>query len=213
MDEATAGHANRIEVYVRADGVVEVTDNGRGIPVGEHPKYPGKSALEVIFTVLHAGGKFSGKAYATAGGLHGVGSSVVNALSERLEVEVARDKKLYFQAFERGKTVAPIELMGAAPNRRGTTVRFKPDFEIFGEKLRWKPARLFQMTRSKAYLYRGVEVRWKCDPDLLPEDSKVPAEKVLSYPNGLADQLDEVFKGKATITEQHFSGLVETEEG
>ena len=213
MDEATAGHANRIEVYVRADGVVEVTDNGRGIPVGEHPKYPGKSALEVIFTVLHAGGKFSGKAYATAGGLHGVGSSVVNALSERLEVEVARDKKLYFQAFGRGKVTGPLELMGAAPNRRGTTVRFKPDFEIFGEKLRFKPQRLFQMTRSKAYLYRGVEVRWKCDPDLLPEDSKVPAEKVLSYPNGLADQLDEVFKGKATITEQHFAGLVETDDG
>ena len=213
MDEATAGYASRIEVHVRADGYVEITDNGRGIPVGEHPKYPGKSALEVIFTVLHAGGKFSGKAYATAGGLHGVGSSVVNALSERLEVEVARDKKLYFQSFERGKTVEPIELRGAAPNRRGTTVRFKPDIEIFGEKLRWKPARLFQMTRSKAYLYRGVEVRWKCDAELLPEDSKVPAEKVLSYPNGLADQLDEVFKGKATITEQHFSGLVETDEG
>ncbi|MEM1390062.1 MAG: DNA topoisomerase IV subunit B [Pseudomonadota bacterium] len=213
MDEATAGYANRIEVHVRADGYVEITDNGRGIPVGEHPKYPGKSALEVIFTVLHAGGKFSGKAYATAGGLHGVGSSVVNALSERLEVEVARDKKLYFQSFERGKTAEPIELRGAAPNRRGTTVRFKPDIEIFGEKLRWKPARLFQMTRSKAYLYRGVEVRWRCDAELLPEDSKVPAEKVLSYPNGLADQLDEVFKGKATITEQHFSGLVETNEG
>ncbi|MEM9053961.1 MAG: DNA topoisomerase IV subunit B [Pseudomonadota bacterium] len=213
MDEATAGHASRIEVYVRADGHVEVTDNGRGIPVGEHPKYPGKSALEVIFTVLHAGGKFSGKAYATAGGLHGVGSSVVNALSERLEVEVARDKKLYFQAFERGHVMGQIELKGAAPNRRGTTVRFKPDIEIFGEKLRFKPARLFQMTRSKAYLYRGVEVRWKCDAELLPEDSKVPAEKVLSYPNGLADQLDEVFKGKATITEQHFSGLVETEDG
>jgi topoisomerase-4 subunit B len=213
MDEATAGHASRIEVYVRADGYVEVTDNGRGIPVGEHPKYPGKSALEVIFTVLHAGGKFSGKAYATAGGLHGVGSSVVNALSERLEVEVARDKKLYFQAFERGHVMGQIELKGAAPNRRGTTVRFKPDIEIFGEKVRFKPARLFQMTRSKAYLYRGVEVRWKCDAELLPEDSKVPAEKVLSYPNGLADQLDEVFKGKATITEQHFSGLVETEDG
>ncbi|MEL7231807.1 MAG: ATP-binding protein, partial [Pseudomonadota bacterium] len=120
MDEATAGHANRIEVHVRADGYVEVTDNGRGIPVGEHPKYPGKSALEVIFTVLHAGGKFSGKAYATAGGLHGVGSSVVNALSERLEVEVARDKKLYFQAFERGLVMGQIELKGAAPNRRGT---------------------------------------------------------------------------------------------
>ena len=213
MDEAVAGHATRIEVHMRADGYVEVVDNGRGIPVGEHPKYPGKSALEVIMTTLHAGGKFSNKAYQTAGGLHGVGSSVVNALSERLEVEVARDKKLYFQAFERGKVVGPLELMGAAPNRRGTTVRFKPDIEIFGDKLRFKPQRLFQMTRSKAYLYRGVEVRWKCDPELLPEDSKVPAEKTLSYPNGLADQLDEVFKGKTTITEQAFAGLVDTEDG
>ncbi|MEL7043030.1 MAG: DNA topoisomerase IV subunit B [Pseudomonadota bacterium] len=213
MDEAVAGHASRIEVHLRADGYVEVVDNGRGIPVGEHPKYRGKSALEVIMTTLHAGGKFSNKAYQTAGGLHGVGSSVVNALSERLEVEVARDKKLYFQAFERGKVMGPLELLGAAPNRRGTTVRFKPDFEIFGDKLRFKPQRLFQMTRSKAYLYRGVEVRWKCDPELLPEDSKVPAEKTLSYPNGLADQLDEVFKGKATITEQHFAGLVETQDG
>jgi topoisomerase-4 subunit B len=213
MDEAVAGHASRIEVHVRADGYVEVTDNGRGIPVGEHPKYPGKSALEVIFTVLHAGGKFSNKAYQTAGGLHGVGSSVVNALSERMEIEVARDKKLYSQAFERGIVQGPLELVGAAPNRRGTTVRFKPDAEIFGPKLRFKPQRLYQMTRSKAYLYRGVEVRWRCDPELLPEDSKVPAEKTLSYPNGLADQLDEVFKGKATITEQHFSGLVETDDG
>ncbi len=213
MDEAVAGFATRIEVHVRADGYVEVIDNGRGIPVGEHPKYPGKSALEVIMTTLHAGGKFSNKAYETAGGLHGVGSSVVNALSERMEVEVARDKKLYFQAFERGKVTGLLELLGAAPNRRGTTVRFKPDIEIFGEKIRFKPQRLFQMTRSKAYLYRGVEVRWKCDPELLPEDSKVPAEKVLSYPNGLADQLDEVFKGKATITEQNFAGLVETDDG
>jgi topoisomerase-4 subunit B len=213
MDEAVAGFASRIEVHVRADGYVEVIDNGRGIPVGEHPKYPGKSALEVIMTTLHAGGKFSNKAYETAGGLHGVGSSVVNALSERMEVEVARDKKLYFQAFERGKVTGPLELLGAAPNRRGTTVRFKPDSEIFGEKIRFKPQRLFQMTRSKAYLYRGVEVRWKCDPELLPEDSKVPAEKTLSYPNGLADQLDEVFKSKATITEQNFSGLVDTEDG
>lgn len=213
MDEAVAGFASRIEVHLRADGYVEVIDNGRGIPVGEHPKYPGKSALEVIMTTLHAGGKFSNKAYETAGGLHGVGSSVVNALSERMEVEVARDKKLYFQAFERGRVMGNLELLGAAPNRRGTTVRFKPDIEIFGEKLRFKPQRLFQMTRSKAYLYRGVEVRWKCDPELLPEDSKVPAEKTLSYPNGLADQLDEVFKGKATITEQNFAGLVETDDG
>jgi topoisomerase-4 subunit B len=213
MDEAVAGHANRIEVNLESDGYLNVSDNGRGIPVDPHPKFPDKSALEVIMTTLHSGGKFSDKAYATAGGLHGVGISVVNALSERVEVEVARDRKLYSQVFERGQATSAVEMKGAAPNRRGTTVRFRPDFEIFGEKLRFRPARLFQMARSKAYLYRGVEVRWACAPSLLPEDSKVPAEAVLTYPNGLADQLDEVFKGKQTITAEAFSGLVETDEG
>lgn len=209
MDEAVAGHANRIDVHLSEDGFLTVTDNGRGIPIGEHPKFPGKSALEVIMTTLHAGGKFSDKAYATAGGLHGVGISVVNALSERVEVEVARDKKVYMQAFARGLPEGGLQLIGAAPNRRGTSVRFKPDFQIFGDKLRFRPARLFQMARSKAYLYRGVELRWKCDESLLPEDSKIPAEATLSYPNGLSDQLDEVFKGKQTITENTFTGLVE----
>jgi len=213
MDEAVAGHANRIEVRLDADGFLTVTDNGRGIPIDPHPKFPDKSALEVIMCTLHAGGKFSDKAYATAGGLHGVGISVVNALSERVEVEVARDRKLYVQVFERGQVMSPVELKGAAPNRRGTSVRFHPDVEIFGDKLRFRPSRLFQMARSKAYLYRGVEVRWSCDPSLLPEDSKIPAEATLTYPNGLADQLEEVFKGKATITNEAFSGLVETDEG
>ena len=213
MDEAVAGHASWIEVRLDADGFLSVIDNGRGIPVDPHPKYPDKSALEVIMTTLHAGGKFSNKAYETAGGLHGVGISVVNALSERVEVEVARDRKLYRQAFERGLPQGGLELVGAAPNRRGTAVRFRPDVEIFGPKLRFKPARLFQMARSKAYLYRGVEVRWSCDPTLLPEGAKVPSEAVLTYPNGLADQLDEVFSGKQTLTETAFTGLVETSEG
>jgi topoisomerase-4 subunit B len=209
MDEAVAGHANRIEINLDAEGYLTVTDNGRGIPVDPHPKFPKKSALEVIMTTLHSGGKFSDKAYATAGGLHGVGISVVNALSEHVEVEVARDKRLYRQCFSRGLVEGKLEKVGAAPNRRGTSVKFKPDHQIFGEKMRWRPARLFQMARSKAYLYRGVEVRWSCDPSLLPEDSKIPAEAVLSYPNGLADQLAEVFGGKATITEAPFTGLVD----
>ncbi|KCZ52083.1 DNA topoisomerase IV subunit B [Hyphomonas pacifica] len=209
MDEAVAGHASRIEIKLDTQGFITVTDNGRGIPVDPHPKFPKKSALEVIMTTLHAGGKFSDKAYETAGGLHGVGISVVNALSELVEVEVARDKVLYRQTFSRGIPQDKLKKVGSAPNRRGTSVRFKPDFQIFGDKLRFRPARLFQMARSKAYLYRGVEVRWSCDPDLLPEDSKVPAEATLSYPNGLADQLDEVFKGKATITDAAFTGLVD----
>jgi len=209
MDEAVAGHATRIEIKLEADGFLTVSDNGRGIPVDPHPKFPKKSALEVIMTTLHAGGKFSDKAYETAGGLHGVGISVVNALSELVEVEVARDKVLFRQCFSRGLPQGKLEKVGAAPNRRGTSVKFRPDHQIFGEKLRFRPARLFQMARSKAYLYRGVEVRWNCDPALLPEDSKIPAEAVLSYPNGLADQLDEVFHDKATITETAFTGLVD----
>ncbi|CAN0515316.1 unnamed protein product, partial [Scytosiphon promiscuus] len=183
MDEAVAGHASRIEIKLDADGFLAVSDNGRGIPVDPHPKFPKKSALEVIMTTLHAGGKFSDKAYETAGGLHGVGISVVNALSELVEVEVARDKILYRQTFSRGIPQDKLKKVGTAPNRRGTVVKFKPDFQIFGEKMRFRPARLFQMARSKAYLYRGVEVRWSCDPSLLPEDSKVPAEATLSYPN------------------------------
>jgi len=209
MDEAVAGHASRIEIKLDADGFLAVSDNGRGIPVDPHPKFPKKSALEVIMTTLHAGGKFSDKAYETAGGLHGVGISVVNALSELVEVEVARDKILYRQTFSRGIPQDKLKKVGTAPNRRGTVVKFKPDFQIFGEKMRFRPARLFQMARSKAYLYRGVEVRWSCDPSLLPEDSKVPAEATLSYPNGLADQLDEVFKDQATITDAAFTGLVD----
>ena len=209
MDEAVDGHASRIEIKLDADGFLAVSDNGRGIPVDPHPKFPKKSALEVIMTTLHAGGKFSDKAYETAGGLHGVGISVVNALSELVEVEVARDKILYRQTFSRGIPQDKLKKVGTAPNRRGTVVKFKPDFQIFGEKMRFRPARLFQMARSKAYLYRGVEVRWSCDPSLLPEDSKVPAEATLSYPNGLADQLDEVFKDKATITDAAFTGLVD----
>ena len=209
MDEAVAGYANRIDIKLDADGFLTVIDNGRGIPIDPHPKFPKKSALEVIMTTLHSGGKFSDKAYSTAGGLHGVGISVVNALSELVEVEVARDRTLYRQDFSRGLPLGKLQKVGAAPNRRGTSVRFKPDFQIFGDKLRWRPQRLFQMARSKAYLFRGVEVRWSCDPELLPEDSKVPAEAVLSYPNGLADQLTEVFGDKSTITEAPFTGLVD----
>ncbi|ABI76622.1 DNA topoisomerase IV, B subunit [Hyphomonas neptunium ATCC 15444] len=209
MDEAVAGYANRIDIKLDADGFLTVVDNGRGIPIDPHPKFPKKSALEVIMTTLHSGGKFSDKAYSTAGGLHGVGISVVNALSELVEVEVARDRTLYRQDFSRGLPLGKLQKVGAAPNRRGTSVRFKPDFQIFGDKLRWRPQRLFQMARSKAYLFRGVEVRWSCDPELLPEDSKVPAEAVLSYPNGLADQLTEVFGDKSTITETPFTGLVD----
>lgn len=207
MDEAVAGHANRIEVTLEEEpgtaGRITITDNGRGIPVDEHPKYPGKSALEVILSTLHSGGKFSGKAYATSGGLHGVGISVVNALSIKTRVEVARNKELYAQEFSQGQTLGPIQKVGAAPNRRGTSVTFTPDIEIFGDQ-KFKPARLFKLVRSKAYLFAGVEIRWKCSPSLATEE--IPAEATFQFPGGLADHLAEQVKGRECVTAEAFSG-------
>ncbi|WP_252257786.1 DNA topoisomerase IV subunit B [Erythrobacter aurantius] len=203
MDEAVAGHANRIEVRLDEGNRLTITDNGRGIPVDEHPKFPGKSTLEVILSTLHSGGKFSGKAYATSGGLHGVGISVVNALSSHTRVEVARDKQLYAQEFSKGQTLGPIEVIGAAPNRRGTSVTFTPDSEIFGDR-NFKPARLFKLARSKAYLFAGVEIRWKCAESLASEE--VPAEAIFKFPGGLADHLAEQVGTRECVTAQPFAG-------
>jgi topoisomerase IV subunit B len=189
MDEALAGHADWIEVEMEANGFVSVTDNGRGIPVDPHPKFKNKSALEVIMCMLHAGGKFDSKVYETSGGLHGVGVSVANALSERMEVEVAREQQLYRMAFERGKPKGKLEKAGRAPNRRGTRVRFKPDPEIFGPKAAFKPERVFKMARSKAYLYGGVEIRWHCDKALLKSVEDVPEKATFHFADGLKDYL------------------------
>ncbi len=205
MDEAVAGHANRIELEMNADGSITVTDNGRGIPVDMHPKFPKKSALEVIFTTLHSGGKFSGKSYETSGGLHGVGSSVVNALSEWMIVEVFRDKQHFKQSFSRGLPTSKLEKVGAVNNKRGTSVSFKADHEIFGNKLKFKPSWLYQMARSKAYLYRGVEIRWACDPSLL-KDANIPEKDTLHFPNGLTDFLKASLKDRDVITDKYFSG-------
>src|SRR6185503_8720663 len=185
MDEAVAGHANRIELELKPDDVLVVRDNGRGIPIDPHPKFKNKSALEVIMTTLHAGGKFGGKVYDTSGGLHGVGASVVNALSEWMDVEVARDKQGHRMRFERGHAVGKLKNLGAV-NRRGTITTFKPDTKIFGEA-QFSPARLHRMAKSKAYLFRGVEIRWSCDPSLIKDDT--PAEDVLKFPGGLQDFL------------------------
>ena len=206
MDEAVAGHASRIEVELDIDGYLSVTDNGRGIPVDPHPKFKNKSALEVILTELHSGGKFDNGAYQTSGGLHGVGVSVVNALSDDLIVEVARGKQLYKQEFSRGKPKGTLENMGSTPNRRGTKVRFHPDPQIFGNKLHFNPARLFRMARAKAYLQPGVEIRWKCAPELVHELETVPNEAVFHFPGGLSDFLKETVGGKVTITPEVFSG-------
>jgi topoisomerase-4 subunit B len=203
MDEAVAGHANRIEMTLEAGNRLTITDNGRGIPVDPHPKFPGKSALEVILTTLHSGGKFEGKAYATSGGLHGVGISVVNALSTSTIIEVARNKELFRQGFSQGLPLAPLEKVGAAPNRRGTSVAFTPDTAIFGEQ-KFKPARLYRLARSKAYLFAGVEIRWKCDPALINDDT--PAEAIFQFPGGLADHLKEQVGDRECATSVFFAG-------
>jgi topoisomerase-4 subunit B len=209
MDEAVAGHATIIDVRFDSSGFLCVSDNGRGIPVDPHPKFPKKSALEVIMTTLHAGGKFDSKAYRTSGGLHGVGISVVNALSERLEVEVARGQNLYRQAFERGHPKTNLEKLGKVQNRRGTAVRFKPDEQIFGKGAHFKPARLFKMARAKAYLFSGVEIRWHCAPEWIEPESGIPAQAVFHFPGGLKDCLLEDIAGKDLVTEQIFAGKLE----
>ncbi|NVJ70301.1 MAG: DNA topoisomerase IV subunit B [Alphaproteobacteria bacterium] len=208
MDEAVAGHASRITMSLHADGSLTISDNGRGIPTDPHPKYPGKSALEVILTTLHSGGKFNSDAYATSGGLHGVGISVVNALSEWMTIEVARDRNMWRQSYARGKTTSDLENMGAVQNKRGTTVTFLPDHEIFGEKAKLKPSRLYKVARSKAYLFRGVEIRFKCAPELIVEGDETPAEATLHFPGGLADFLKDTLKKRTCVTEEAFSGFV-----
>ncbi|MGD8423458.1 MAG: DNA topoisomerase IV subunit B [Methyloceanibacter sp.] len=213
MDEAVAGHASRIEVSLDKDGLLTVADNGRGIPIDPHPKFKKKSALEVIMTTLHAGGKFDSKVYATSGGLHGVGVSVANALSETLEVEVARGQKLYRQSYTRGVPDGPLQKLGPIKNRRGTKVRFRPDPNIFGKGAAFKPARLFRMSRSKAYLFRGVEIRWSCDKSLISAGSDVPEKAELHFPGGLKDFLADSINGQTTVTNDIFTGRVEKSEG
>ncbi len=211
MDEAVAGHATTIEVHLGEDNEVTVKDNGRGMPVDPHPKFPKKSALEVIMTTLHAGGKFSGKVYQTSGGLHGVGASVVNALSSQLTVEVARDRTLYTQTFSRGLAKSKLT-KGGAVNRRGTTVIFTPDTQIFGTAAHFLPAQVYRMVRSKAYLFEGVKVRWSCEKSLLKGDDKTPAEEELHFENGLGDYLSHVLNGRKRLVEGFFSGKAELNE-
>jgi topoisomerase-4 subunit B len=206
MDEAVAGHANWIEVELEADGFLTVTDNGRGIPVDPHPKFKSKSALEVIMTTLHSGGKFDSKVYNTSGGLHGVGVSVVNALSEKLEVEVARGQQLYRMEFKRGEPQGKLQKLGAIKNRRGTRVRFKPDEKIFGKGAAFKPQRLFRMARSKAYLFGGVEIRWSCAKALVADDT--PERATFHFPGGLKEYLEATINGQTRVTKDLFSGRI-----
>jgi topoisomerase-4 subunit B len=206
MDEAVAGHAKVIEVSLDAEGALTVRDDGRGMPVDPHPKYPGKSALEVIMTMLHSGGKFSGKAYETSGGLHGVGVSVVNALSERVEVRAWKDGFEWVQRFSRGIPKGKLEQVGPSKKKHGTAVTFLPDATIFGEAVAFKPARLYRMARSKAYLFRGVEIRWRCAVERIFDQT--PPDATFHFPNGLADFLAERTADIETVTET-FSGRIE----
>ncbi len=208
MDEAVAGYANKIELHLAADGTCTVSDNGRGIPVDEHPKFKGKSALEVIMTVLHSGGKFSGKAYQTSGGLHGVGISVVNALTDWLRVEVNRDKQCYVQTYSRGAPTSKIKNTGPSNGKRGTSIAMRPDPDIFGKNCRFKPGPLYKMARAKAYLFRGVAIHWRCDAELV-EGTDIPAEATLHFPGGLADYLASALGARATLSPQPFAGLAE----
>ncbi len=207
MDEAVAGHANWIEVRLEESGFLSVTDNGRGIPIDPHPKFRSKSALEVIMTTLHSGGKFDSKVYNTSGGLHGVGVSVVNALSEKLEVEVARGQQLYRMAFARGAPQGKLQKLGPVKNRRGTKVRFKPDEKIFGKAAAFQPARVFRMARSKAYLFGGVEIRWSCAPALIRDET--PAEATFHFPGGLREYLEASIEGQTRVTREIFAGRVD----
>jgi topoisomerase-4 subunit B len=211
MDEAVAGHASRIEIDLEPGDILTVRDNGRSIPIDPHPKYK-KPALEVIMTTLHAGGKFGGKVYDTSGGLHGVGASVVNALSEWMEIEVARDRQAHKMRFERGHTVGKLKSLGAV-NWRGTIVSFKPDQQIFGKEIHFSPSRLYRMARSKAYLFRGVEIRWKCDPSLIKSAGTTPAEDTLKFPGGLLDFLRGEIEGRTTVTPREFAGRTENRDG
>lgn len=212
MDEAVAGYASRINIDLQPGNRVTISDNGRGIPVDNHPKFPGKSALEVIFTTLHSGGKFSGKVYNTSGGLHGVGSSVVNALTSEMTIQVAREKELYQQTYSRGLPTSKLKKMGAT-KERGTIVTFVPDTQIFGDKAEFSPAVIYRLAKSKAYLYRGVEIAWKCAPDLLKGAAGIPAEDLIKFPNGILDYLYTLVEGKTSLTPKPFYGSVEFPDG
>ena len=209
MDEAVAGFANHIDVYLHENNSITISDNGRGIPVDEHPKYPGKSALEVILTTLHSGGKFSNSVYKVSGGLHGVGLSVVNALSSSLIIEVARDKKLYRQEYSRGKPLTPLEFISNAPNRRGTSITFTPDEEIFGGASKFDAARIYRMARSKAFLFKGVKINWGCDEVFIKENENLPQVAELHYPNGLKDFLNFQIGSRTTVNRTMFEGSQE----
>ena len=211
MDEAVAGHANKINVEILENNIISVSDNGRGIPVDKHPKFPSKSALEVILTTLHAGGKFNNKIYQTSGGLHGVGISVVNALSEFLNVEVYRDKNIYSQDFKKGKPQGKLLKLDQKTNKRGTKVTFKPDESIFDKNINFNIKRLYEFCKSKAYLFAGTEIKWVCD-NKLALDNNIPNAEIFNFSNGLVDYLNNEIEPSSFIGKECFSGKKEKDD-
>jgi len=211
MDEAVAGHATRIDMHIHGDGSVSIQDNGRGIPIDSHPKFPEKSALEVILTTLHSGAKFGGKSYKTAGGLHGVGLSVVNALASRLVVQVFSNRTLWQQEYVQGNPITPLKNKGTTTTRTGTRIQFWPDPEIFKDSTVFKPALLYRMARSKAYLFKGVTLHWTCDEGLA--EGNLPLQAVFHFPGGLADYLKEMLQDAPLATPTPFAGEARFSEG
>jgi len=208
MDEAVANFASFIEIRIEKNNLISVYDNGRGIPVDPHPNFTDKSALEVIMTTLHAGGKFSNKVYQTSGGLHGVGISVVNALSEFVDVEIYRDKKIYNQKFSRGSCLTKLKQVNKKTNKKGTKISFKPDPEIFGLENKFNVKKLYNFSKSKAYLFAGVEIRWFCDSSL-SKNENIPEKDVFKFSRGLIDLLKNEVDEKLSLLTEIFSGIRE----
>jgi topoisomerase-4 subunit B len=208
VDEAVAGFANKITVHLIDAKTIEITDNGRGVPVDKHPKYPNKSALEIIFSMLHSGGKFDNSVYKTSGGLHGVGASVVNALSSETIVTSLRDGFEWTQRFSRGATLGPLE-KGPTTKEHGTRVRFTIDDQIFGVAAAFRPIKIYRLARAKAFLSKGVKIEWKCDPELITDDMHIHATTTFYYPNGIADFLEEKTRGKPRLLPRIFGGTMD----
>ncbi|RYE12442.1 MAG: DNA topoisomerase IV subunit B, partial [Rickettsiales bacterium] len=205
MDEAVAGHASKIEIYLDKDNVITISDNGRGIPIDNHPKFNNKSALEVILTTLHSGGKFSNDSYKTAGGLHGVGISVVNALSDDFSVSVKRNKKIWKQTYSKGIAKTKLLSEDIGDNASGTIISFHPDPEIFGDHIGFKPKRLYDFAKAKAYLFKNIEIHWKCNESLISNLS-IPCFEVIKFPNGIKDYLSQNINESNLITKDYFCG-------
>ena len=206
IDEAIEGHANLIEIELLSLNTIKISDNGRGIPIDNHPKYPNKSALEVILTTLHSGGKFNDKNYTTSGGLHGVGVSVVNALSSELIVEITRNNRVYQQKYIRGLATNKLLEISKVSKKSGTSIQFTPDNQIF-DNCSFNPNTIINMAKIKAYLTKGIEIIWKCEKSLV-KDYNIEEKLIFKFPNGIVDFLHNSTSGKSFISSENFFGSI-----